>query len=186
MSDEYLKFSGTIYIISYDSDNYDYVINLLKRQKTLGFDIETRPSFKKGQVNLPSIIQFATKEFAVLYRIKAKIISTEIIQIFENESILKIGAGVVQDLNNLKRLKSFNPMSFVDIQQLAKSKNIENISLKRLTEQLFKKKLSKRQQLSNWELPILSEAQVLYAATDAYVCLMLYEKLMNHASFNNS
>jgi ribonuclease D len=83
-------------------------------------------------------------------------------------------------------LSLFNPNSFVDIQQLAKLKNIENVGLKKLTEQLLNKKLSKRQQLSNWELPILSEAQIIYAATDAYACLLLYEKLLNYASLGSS
>lgn len=186
MDDDFLKFKGNIYIVSYESKNLNDVVEMLNQQTILGFDIESRPSFKKGKTNFPSLIQLSSKEFAVLYRIKSKIISPEIIQILENKNILKVGTGLSQDLNHLKRLISFNPESFVDIQHLAKLNNIENISLKKLTMQLLNKNLSKRQQLSNWDLPTLSEAQILYAATDAYACLLIYEKLMTNVSINNS
>jgi ribonuclease D len=184
--DEFLRFNGKIYVVSKHSENFKEVINLLKVSSIVGFDTESKPSFRKGLTNKPSLIQFATKEFAVLYRIQKQSIANEIISILEDENIIKVGTGITQDLNQLSKISVFKPASFVDIQKLAQKLSINNISLKKLTEQLLNKKLSKRQQLSNWEAINLSDAQIKYAATDAYACLLIYEKLINELSKNNN
>ncbi len=179
VTNEYLKFNGKIYVVHSSSLHFKDVIDLLNTQTIVGFDTETRPSFKKGKSYSPSLIQFATKEFAVLYQIRNRSIAKEIIEILENKNIIKIGAGVTQDVRQLQTLVSFTPQSFVDVQQLASAAQIESVSLKKLCELLLGKQLSKRQQLSNWENPELTEPQKIYAATDAYVCLLIYEKLNN-------
>lgn len=181
-TEEFLKFDGKVIITTQFSDIFSETIKFLASQSILGFDTETRPSFKKGVSYLPSLIQLATKSVVVLYRIQQKKLPPEIIQIFENKNIIKVGAGISQDIKNLQKLTTFNPESFVDIQKIAKEKGIENVSLRKLSEQLLFKNISKRQQLSNWENTELTTAQIQYAATDAYACLLIYERLCHELS----
>ncbi len=185
-TEEFLKFSGKIIITTSFSHNYSDVIKFLTAQPILGFDTETRPSFKKGVSYLPSLIQLATSSVVVLYRIHQKRLPVEIIQLFENKNIIKVGAGISQDLKNLQKLSVFTPQSFVDIQKIARDKGLENVSLRELCEQLLFKKLSKRQQLSNWENAQLTVAQIQYAATDAYACLLIYEVLCHESASNTT
>ncbi|MCX7861908.1 MAG: 3'-5' exonuclease domain-containing protein 2 [Bacteroidales bacterium] len=185
-NDEYLKFQGEIIVTSATSQNFSYALSLLNKHQVIGFDTETKPSFKKGVNHLPSLIQLATPSVVILYQIRNKPIAKEIIAILENKEIVKVGAGIHQDIRNLQKITSFVPQAFVDIQTIAKELSIEKINLKKLTELLLEKKLSKRQQLSNWGAVELSEAQKLYAATDAYACLLIYEKLVYEITTNTN
>ncbi len=182
ITEKYLRFDGNIFVTTETSPKFGEIINFLNQQTVLGFDTETRPSFKKGRTNKPALIQFATKELAVLYQIRNHTIAKEILHILENNKIIKVGSGVSQDLKQLQQLASFTPQSFIDIQGLAKKAAIENLSLKKLSKQILGMNISKRQQLSNWENYELTEAQKVYAATDAYACLLIYEKLLHETS----
>ncbi len=175
--EEYLNFEGRVIICFEDSSNFDDAMDFLQVQTMLGFDTETRPSFKKGVTNKTTLIQFATPDTAVLVRLMNYKIPDRVIQILENEKITKIGVGTAQDNRQLQKLRKFTPKSFIDLQTLAKTKGIEVFSLRKLCELLLHKKVSKRQQLSNWESKELSEAQIRYAATDAYAALLIYEKM---------
>jgi ribonuclease D len=183
--ESYISFNGTVVITSPESDSFNDAVSFLKSQSILGFDTETRPSFKKGISNKVTLVQFATKENAFLFRLINHFVPYELIQLFENNQIIKVGVGISQDVKNLQKIKRFNPQSFIEIQTLAKKNNIEALSLRKLCEYLFQKKLSKRQQLSNWESAALSEAQIKYAATDAWVSYLIYMKLTDD-EFNPS
>lgn len=174
---DYLIFEGKVIICSELSDNFQIALDFLNSQSLIGFDTETRPSFKKGISNKTTLIQFSTHEIAVLIRLVNYQIPNAVIRILENKNINKIGVGTAQDIRQLQKLKKFNPSGFIDLQTLAKSKGIEALSLRKLTELLLNKKLSKRQQLSNWESKELTEAQIRYAATDAYAALLIFEKM---------
>lgn len=175
----YLRFNGKIIICQENSSNFNQAMNYLQSQTILGFDTEARPSFKKGVTNNISLIQFATYDTAILVRLLNNTIPNRVIQILEDEKIIKVGVGSTLDNHNLQKLKKYTPKSFIDLQDLAKAKGIEVFSLKKLCEVLLHKKISKRQQLSNWESKKLSDAQINYAATDAYAAILLYEILKN-------
>jgi len=176
-TEDYLIFNGKIIIVSEESPHFDEAIRFLENQSVVGFDTETRPSFKKGVSNKTTLIQFATLDTAILIRLINHQLPNALISIFENLSILKVGVGTSQDIQQLQKLKKFSAKGFIDIQTIAKNKGIEVLSLRKLCEFLFNKKLSKRQQLSNWESKELTEAQIRYAATDAYAALLIYQKL---------
>lgn len=175
---DYLIFQGKIIVCTEFCDHFISTVNFLNHQTILGFDTETRPSFKKGISNKTTLIQFSTHDTAVLFRLVNYKIPDLVIGLLENNNIQKVGVGTAQDIRQLQKLRKFNPMGFIDLQTLAKNKGVDVLSLRKLCELFLHKKMSKRQQLSNWESKELTEAQVRYAATDAYAALLIYEKMI--------
>ncbi|MCX7955248.1 MAG: 3'-5' exonuclease domain-containing protein 2 [Bacteroidales bacterium] len=173
-----LIFKGEIVIISNKGDTFNQSIDYLKKQKKVGFDTESKPTFQKGTLNKISLIQFATYDKALLFRITDNI-ADEIIEILSNPNILKIGNGIKNDLQHITKITGFVPESFIDIQTIAKDKGYNKVNLKYLCKEILNKHLSKKQQLSNWAAPVLTRDQCIYAATDAYACLLIYDALLN-------
>lgn len=145
----------------------------------LGFDTETRPTFKKGKKNSVSLIQLATAELACLFRINKIGIPDELIDLLSDPSVTKAGVAVHDDIRFLKGVKKFSPDGFIDLQNLVKEYGIQSSGLKKLSAIVLGFRISKRQQVTDWEAEQLTEAQLVYAATDAWVCHQIYKKLMN-------
>lgn len=171
-------FEGIINVIE-DPLQADAIAEKLQKEKIIGFDTETKPSFKKGVSNNISLLQLSTEEEAFLFRLNITGFNGELTRLLSNPKIKKIGVGIRDDLRGLQRLKKFTPKGFVDIQELAPKYGIEVLSLKSLAGLLLGIRISKRQRLSNWEADALSEGQKLYAATDAWAALKLYNKIKN-------
>ena len=72
----------------------------------------------------------------------------------------------------------FEPSNFIDLQKIVWEYGIKDKSVKKMSAIILGVRISKTQQLSNWEAEILSEQQRLYAATDAWICREMYNKLM--------
>ena len=170
-----IHFDGRIHIIDNPVEAKNAIIEL-KKYKIIGFDTETKPSFKKGIKNKIALLQFATDNDAFLFRI-FKYFPQEIIEILESDFITKIGTAIHDDIKGLQKYKRFNPDGFVELQDFVKKFNIENNGLKKLSAIVLGSRISKGQQTSNWENQELSEAQLKYAATDAWICLEIYNKL---------
>lgn len=149
----------------------------LQRQSHIGFDTEGRPRFIKGSKRQIALLQFATATKAFLIRIDILGLEKSIIKIFENPAIIKIGLGLTDDMQTLRRLKRFEPAGFIDLQTYSKQFGIADNSLRKLTAITLGFRISKSQRLSNWENLEYTSAQKRYAATDAWVCLKIYQKL---------
>lgn len=171
-------FEGVINVIE-NPLQADAIAEKLQKEKIIGFDTETKPSFKKGVSNNISLLQLSTEEEAFLFRLNITGFNGELTRLLSNPKIKKIGVGIRDDLRGLQRLKKFTPKGFVDIQELAPKYGIEVLSLKSLAGLLLGIRISKRQRLSNWEADALSEGQKLYAATDAWAALKIYNKIKN-------
>lgn len=169
------EFSGEIYLID-SLEKLDTALPMLKDKTILGFDTETRPSFKKGPNNDIALLQLATSDEAFLFRLNYIGLPEGLKQLLEDESILKIGLALRDDVSGLKRFNDFSPSSFIDLQDLAKENDIQNNGLKKLAGIFLNIRVSKSrsQRLSNWERHTLTPKQVRYAATDAWVCYELY------------
>ena len=170
------SFSGKITVI----DNPELVapaIATLRKAKIIGFDTETRPSFKRGQTYKVALIQLATKDTCFLFRTNIIGLPKQLVEILEDDSILKVGVSVHDDFHSLKRLNDINPTAFLDLQTYVKNYKIVDNSLSRLYAILFGERISKAQRLTNWEAAELSEAQQAYAALDAWACIKIYEFL---------
>ncbi len=173
------SFKGTIHIVDSD-ETMNYAISYLKKCSIIGFDTETRPSFKKGVSYATSLLQLSDNHNAFLFRLNITRLPKELTRIFLSKKIIKAGAAIHDDIKSLKAITKFTTNSFVDIQTLAKDLGIEHFGLKKLCPLVLGFRISKRQQLSNWNAQTLSEAQKLYAATDAWVCYELYKALLPH------
>ncbi|MBK6264911.1 3'-5' exonuclease domain-containing protein 2 [Marivirga sp. S37H4] len=168
------KFEGEITVLEKDSD-WEEVIPKLWKADILGFDTEAKPAFKKGVYNPVSVIQLATADEVFVIRNLLCGFPGDLIRIFEDPSIIKVGAAIRDDLKDLQKLRKFEPQGFEDISTIAHGNNIKQIGAKNLTAIFLGKRISKAQQTSNWERTELSRAQLDYAATDAYLCLKVYE-----------
>ncbi|PLX22950.1 MAG: 3'-5' exonuclease [Marinilabiliales bacterium] len=172
------QFDGGVFVID-SFDKLDYFLPLIQEQKILGFDTETKPSFKKGIINPVSLLQLTSKNQAFLIRINKIGLPMEIANILSDEKVKKIGLAIKDDIKILMDITNFEPKSFIDLQDYVGSFGIEARSLKKITAIVLNKRISKSQQVTNWEREELSEAQQTYAATDAWACLKVYENL-NH------
>lgn len=171
------QFGGVITVVE-DVSAIDNIVAKLQKERYLGFDTETRPSFKKGEGNRISLVQISTSDEAYLFRLNKTGIPASLIRLFENKSILKIGVGIRDDLRGLNKLVKFKPGGFVELQDMVKAFGIDVFSLKGLAALVLNVRVSKRQRLSNWEADELTTAQIDYAATDAWVALRIFNELM--------
>jgi ribonuclease D len=170
-----IYFEGPIFVIDGPSDA-KIAIEKLSQNSILGFDTETKPIFRKGRRNSIAILQLSTQTEAFLFRLQ-KHFPPEIKPLLENPEIKKIGAAIHDDLKSLKKYLEFEPGGFIDLQNFVKQFEIENSGLKKLAAIVLGRRISKSQQTSNWENPVLTEAQQIYAATDAWVCLEIFKQL---------
>ena len=152
-------------------------IDDLKQCPLIGFDTETRPSFRRGESNTISLLQLATDRRAYLFRLK-KIGPNQLLKdLLESEEHMKVGLSVHDDFHSLNRWMPCRPKNFIELQKYVKAFGIEEMSLQKIYAIVFNKKISKRQQLSNWEADQLTTAQQQYAAIDAWACRDIYYKL---------
>jgi len=185
IEDEYVKslpvlsFPGIIRLIEQPSD-LDEVRHLFKDEYIIGFDTETKPSFKKGRFHSVALLQLSIRDQAILIRLNKVSLPRFILDILENEDIIKVGVAIKDDINALNKIAPFVPAGFVDLQQFVKQYGIVDNGLKKLVANIMGYKISKKSQTSNWEQEILTREQLEYAATDAWVCRQMYEILKNH------
>jgi len=171
-------FKGEIVLVD-DISGFYKILPRLLRSGILGFDTETKPSFRKGRKNNVSLIQLATEDLACLIRINKIGIPSELAGILSDPGIIKAGVAVHDDIKYLSKVKGFAPSGFIDLQKFVKDYGIESSGLKKLTAIILGFRISKRQQVTDWEAEKLSDAQLIYAATDAWVCQKIYKKLIN-------
>lgn len=149
----------------------------------IGFDTETKPSFKKGTFYNPSLIQIATHEEVFLFHLKALPLSRELIAIFETPKVIKAGVAISDDMRTLGKLSPFSPKGLRDLSLAAKHHNIAHQGLRSLAALLLGVRISKNEQCSNWGRQSLTDKQIRYAATDAWISLALYLR-MNELSLS--
>ena len=171
------KYNGEIILIDTEDALAKACIEIAK-SAIIGIDTETKPSFKKGIINTVALLQIATDKKAYIIRLKKVKMSTPLAAIFSNKKIKKIGIAVFDDLKDLKKLHPFKDESVVDLNLLAPKLGFESIGAKKLSALVLGIRISKRQQVSNWEAQKLSQAQIDYAATDAWICREIYLKLV--------
>lgn len=158
-------------------------LRVLSEEKTVGFDTETRPSFRKGCLHKVALMQISTEERCFLFRLNIIGICAELKAFLENPDIIKIGLSLHDDFAALRRSGDFEPKGFIDLQHMVKNFEITDISLQKIYAIIFGRRISKSQRLTNWEADELTPAQQAYAALDAWACLNIYKHLAD-GSFN--
>lgn len=175
-----VSFPGTIQVIDSVGSEFNNAIKYLKNQKIIGFDTETRPCFSASQPRYGvALLQLSSHDRAFLFRINNMGMHRRLCSLLSNDKVMKVGAAVTDDIRGLQKYSSFTPRAFVDLQKMVGNYGIKDRSVKKMTAIILGFRISKAQQLSNWEAETLSESQVKYAATDAWVCREMYVRLMN-------
>ena len=169
-------FAGKITLIT-DVAKLSKMVTEIEKHDVVGFDTETRPSFKKGQSYKVALIQLAIPDKVFLIRLHDTGLADELISLFQNPNIMKAGVAIRDDIKFLQKLKHFEPAGFVELAALSKASGLQVESVKKLAGLLLGFRISKSAQTSNWEAATLTEKQLEYAATDAWVCLEIYKKL---------
>ena len=176
---EYASFPGKIQVIDSVGAEFNRAIAYLRSQKIIGFDTETRPCFTQNQPRYGvALLQLSGPEKAFLFRVNKIGMHRRLCNLLANPKILKIGAAVHDDIRGLQKLRDFNAGGFVDLQKIVWEWGIRDKAVKKMSAIILGYRISKSQQLSNWEADELTEQQCKYAATDAWVCREMYLKLM--------
>ena len=172
-----VNFNGRIHLVK-DENEAELAVSKIFENKVVGFDTETRPNFHKGSRYKVSLLQIASMDECYLFRLNKTGITSDIKHLLETEDILKVGLSVKDDFQSLRKLEpSLQPNGFLELQTWVKDYDILDNSLSRIHAIVFGQKISKSQRLTNWEANELSEFQQMYAATDAWACLRIYNRI---------
>lgn len=169
-------FSGRIITID-TPEGTDKAMKALSTECVIGIDTETRPSFRKGVQYAVSLIQLSTADTCFLIRLNRTGMPDSLINLLENREIAKVGLSLHDDYQALNRRRKFKAGNFIDLQKCVGEFGIEEMSLQKIYAIIFGERISKSQQLTNWENDVLTDKQKLYAATDAWACLNIYNRL---------
>ncbi len=169
-------FPGRIFVVQTETEA-EKAVEYLSSQKVIGIDSETRPSFTKGQSHKVALLQISSDDICFLFRLNMIGLTPSIIQLLENPHVIKVGLSLKDDFMMLRKRASFKQQACIELQEYVNQFGIRDKSLQKIYGILFDEKISKSQRLSNWEADVLSDAQKLYAATDAWSCLRIYNLL---------
>ena len=171
------QFEGRIYVIYTEADA-NKAVDFLNRYPVVGVDTETRPSFKKGLVHKVALLQISTEDTCFLFRLNRIGMPTSLQEFLTND-VLKIGLSLRDDFKMLHKRKNMHAEegNWIELQDYVGRFGIDDRSLQKIYANLFGKKISKSQRLTNWEAETLTEGQMQYAATDAWACVKIYNRL---------
>ena len=171
-----VEFDGGIQVVD-SMDKARIALRELTRARIVGFDTETRPSFRKGQLHKVALMQLATDDFCFLFRLNKLGMFDGLKDFLADTNVTKIGLSVHDDFHSLGRSGEISPKGFIELQNFVKQYCIDDISLQKIYAIVFGQHISKGQRLSNWEAAELTPQQQRYAAIDAWACLRLYRYL---------
>ncbi len=171
-----IRFEGEVKVVN-DVSAAGKIIKKLLREKLLGFDTESKPSFKAGVSHPISLIQISTLKTSYLFQVNGNGLIPLLEPLLSSQKVKKVGVGLSHDINKLKGFNDVTLNGLIDLSILAKEKGIIQTGARGLTARYLQKRLVKTAQTTNWARNELSEKQKNYAATDAWVCLKIYPLL---------
>lgn len=171
-----VRYEGPITLIRTQGELFQ-ALPALRSEPILGFDTETRPTFRKGRVNRPSLIQLATANQVYLVQLSWLPFGRELASIFSSPRQLKVGVGIDEDMRELARIFPFTPAGHIDLGSIARRHELWSQGLRPLSANFFGERISKGPQCSNWSLRNLTQRQLVYAATDAWIGRRLFLRM---------
>jgi len=168
-----LRYDGATHLVKTASD-LKRATDEIEGEQVVGFDTETPPTFRKGQVHAPTLVQIATSQSVHLFQLAQSDFAVALSAIFENPHLIKAGVALGRDLSDLRKLFAFTPANVVDLGEIAKRQGLKQTGLRNLAGLFLGGRITKGLQTSNWAQRNLSATQLRYAATDAWACRELY------------
>ncbi len=168
-----LRYDGPIHLVKTEAD-LQRASHDIQHEHVVGFDTETRPTFKKGQSHAPALVQIAASRAVYLFQLSHMDFSHALTELFGNPKLIKAGIALDRDLVDLRKLFMFEAKNFLDLSDVAKHRGLKQSGVRNLAGLFLEGRITKSMQTSNWAQPRLSEKQMRYAATDAWVCRELY------------
>lgn len=179
---EQVTFPGNIHVID-SMSKVKMALSYLNKCDRIGFDTETRPSFKRGVVHSVALMQISSLSDCFLFRLNLIGMPDSLKEFIENDKITKIGLSLKDDFGMIHKVYDTKPLGFIDLQKIAPKYGISDASLQKIYAIIFDERISKNQRLTNWEADTLTFSQQTYAAIDAWACLKIYNYLEEN-SFN--
>jgi len=167
------KYEGTIRLVA-SAQDLERAIHEIRDEYVVGLDTETKPTFHKGQFHLPCLVQIATASVVYLFQLKRMEFSGTLVDVLENPALIKAGIGLADDFLNLKKVFPFEPQNIIDLSLVAQKQGIRKSGVRNLAGQVLGFRVTKGSATSNWARPRLTPRQIVYAATDAWVCRELF------------
>jgi ribonuclease D len=172
-----IEYEGNLTVVDTD-ELLDKVLPAVQAETLLGFDTETRPAFRKGESYLPSLLQLGGESHVWIFHLKKVKQLDALFSVLADPDILKVGVAIDRDILELRDLHEFTAAGFRDVGKMAEQRHFRKTGLRPLAAMLLNGRVSKGAQVSNWASYPLSEKQILYAATDAWISRRLYEALL--------
>ena len=169
-------FEGHVHVVRSEED-WQCALPHLREESVLGFDTETRPSFRKGRRNFPALIQLATANAVYLVQLAFLPFGPHVVEVLANPDQVKAGVGIRDDMRDLGRLHDFEPAGLVDLGGVARAHKLPSQGLRTLAANFFGWRISKGSQCSNWSLMELTPRQIAYAATDAWIGRLIFLRM---------
>lgn len=169
-------FLGRIIVIQTELEA-EKAVNFLLTQPMVGVDTETRPSFKRGTMNKVALLQVSTYDTCFLFRLNMIGMCAPVERLLSHPTLVKVGLSLKDDIRMLHQVGEFASNNFIDLQDVVGQVGIRDMSLQKIYANLFGRKISKRQRLTNWEADVLNDAQKSYAAIDAWACLKIFDRI---------
>ena len=171
------KYTGPVELIR-DDKPFEDAIQQLKKEAVLGFDTETRPSFRKGESYMPSLVQLGGEKKVYIFQLPRITNPTKLFGVLSNPHILKVGVAMDYDIRQLQEIREFKAGGFQNLERIAEELGIKKNGLRNLAAIVLGVRISKSEQRSNWSRDPLTRQQVIYAATDAWVSREIYLKFV--------
>lgn len=174
-----IRYEGKIHVIENPEDERR-CLDKLQSESLLGFDTETRPTYRSGVFYPPALVQLAASDAVYLIRLTNHKFEALLTTLLESKKIVKAGVAVRDDVSDLQGLVRFNPQNFVDLSSIAEKYSIKKKGLRNLAALFLERRVSKNGRLSPWHQPKLTKKQIRYAATDAWISRELYLQMKHH------
>lgn len=172
-----IKFPGNITVVDTE-EKAEAAIKKINRKKVVGFDTESRPSFKKGVTYPISIMQFSNGNDAWIFQLLQTGVTDSMKKLLAGNKVTKIGIGLKSDIQKMASEDIGQLGGYIDLSELASNKGIIQTGARGLTARYMKHRLVKSTRTTNWAAKNLTEKQLVYAATDAWICLHIHPLLL--------
>ena len=150
----------------------------LRQESVVGFDTETRPAFRKGEVHLPCLVQAATASSVYLFQLQNIELRAGIFELvaelLASAQACKTGIALAGDLRALRQVFAFEAANVLDLGVTARRHGLEQTGLRNLAGIFLRYRIPKGARTTNWSRAQLTPEQIVYAATDAWVCRELH------------